>query len=113
MYEDLHDALGWKAMLDTEPELAALRRNVLRKAREWSRGLKAQRPFCSRQVMSEEIVPRLRPLVGRERRCEPLWLCQQGAFHRAYHHLHALLPSCRGCRCPTPAELLDELLRPR
>jgi hypothetical protein len=113
MYDDIHHALGWKAMLDTEPQLADLRRDVLHTAREWSRGPKAQRPFCARQVMSQEIVPRLRPLVGRDRRREPVWLCQQAAFSRAYHQLLALLPACRSCNCPSSAEIMDDLFRPR
>jgi hypothetical protein len=111
--DQLEQLTRWSVMLRAEPELAALRRRVLRTAREWSRGRKAEWPFCARKTMLGEIVPQLSRLVGRKRRREPLWLCQPLAFNTAYLHLYALRPSCRRCSCPSVAEVLDDLFSPR
>jgi hypothetical protein len=99
--QQLPTAMTWAEMLRAEPGLAALRRDTLRRRREWSKGLRGQRPFCAEKIMQEDIAPELAQLVGRSRRRDPLWLCQPAAFNRAYWRLATLLPSCRGCEHAT------------
>ncbi len=85
--------LTWKALVEREPELARLRREVESVRDENGPS------FCANKVWYIRFKPRVRALTGRQARRNDPVLRSNEAYDLAYNTLYRLLPDCRNCVC--------------